>query len=62
MMAERTTLTSKEAALYLGISYWLCLELVKRKELPCIEAGGRKLFRKESLDKWMQTREIESIK
>ena len=31
---KRTTLTMKEAAEYLGISYWLITQLVKRKQIP----------------------------
>ncbi|KNF06975.1 DNA binding domain, excisionase family [Gottschalkia purinilytica] len=57
----RTTMTAKEAAEYLDISYWLILELVKRKEIPCIDLGNRKLFRKHSLNEWMNRKEQESI-
>ena len=32
---KRTTLTAKEAAEYLGISYWLITQLVKRKQFLC---------------------------
>ena len=32
---QRTTLTMKEAAEYLGISYWLINQLVRRKQIPC---------------------------
>ena len=32
---QRTTLTMKEAAEYLGISYWLVNQLVRRKQIPC---------------------------
>ena len=31
---QRTTLTMKEAAEYLGISYWLINQLVRRKQIP----------------------------
>ncbi|NBI07217.1 helix-turn-helix domain-containing protein [Senegalia massiliensis] len=54
---KRATLTAKQAADYIGISYWLILELVKRKRIPCIDLGGRKLFRKKSLDDWMTKEE-----
>lgn len=54
---SRVTLTAKEAATYLGISYWLILELVKRGELNCVKAGGRKLFRQSGLDDWMTRQE-----
>ncbi|OPX88284.1 MAG: Helix-turn-helix domain protein [Pelotomaculum sp. PtaB.Bin104] len=57
----RATLTAKEAAGYLGISYWLLLELVKRKEVPAIHAGRRILFRTASLDAWMDSQEKESV-
>lgn len=53
----RVTLSAKEAAAYLGISYWLILELVKRGELNCVKAGGRKLFRQSGLDAWMAKQE-----
>ena len=42
---KRTTLTAKEAAEYLGISYWLITQLVKRKQIPCSRVGKRILFR-----------------
>lgn len=56
------TMSAKEAALYLGISKWLILELVKRKEVPAIHAGKRVLFRKEILDIWMHGQEVNSVK
>ena len=40
---ERTTLTMKETAEYLGISYWLVNQLVRRKQIPCARVGGRVL-------------------
>lgn len=52
---------AKDAAIYLGISYWLILELTKKREIPFISAGGRKLFRRESLDLWMANREAQSV-
>lgn len=54
---ERITLTAKEASEYLGVSYWLILEMSKRKELPHIRAGKRVLFRKEALLAWMREQE-----
>lgn len=58
----RTTMTAKEAAAYLGISYWLVLELSKQKRLKHVRAGKRVLFRKESLDEWMSLQEELSVK
>lgn len=55
------TLTAKEAAEYLGISYWLILEMTKKKEIPFIACGSRKLFRKEALDSWMAEKEKMSV-
>ncbi len=54
---QAITFTSQQAADYLGISYWLILELVKRKQVPHTNLGRIKLFRKESLDKWMTEQE-----
>ena len=58
---ERTTLTMKEAAEYLGISYWLVTQLVKRKQIPCSRVGGKVLFRKEALDNYLKNQEDASI-
>lgn len=57
----RSTLKAKEAAGYLGISYWLILEMAKRGEIPHIRAGSRVLFRRESLDGWMDEQEQANV-
>lgn len=57
----RTTLTMKETAEYLGVSYWLVTQLVKRKQIPCSRVGGKVLFRKEALDNYLQKQEDVSI-
>ena len=59
---ERSTLKAKEAAAYLGVSYWLLLEMAKRGEVPHIRAGKLVLFRKEALDDWMRQQEQLSIR
>lgn len=59
---ERTTLTMKETAEYLGISYWLVNQLVRRKQIPCARVGGRVLFRVQALDEYLKEREESSIK
>lgn len=59
------TFTAQEAAAYIGVSYWLILELAKRKQIKHIRAGtgrGIVLFRKESLDEWLSSKEDESVK
>lgn len=58
----RSTLKATEAAHYLGISYWLILEMAKRGEIPHIRAGSRVLFRRESLDEWMKNQEQANYK
>lgn len=58
---QRTTLTMKEAAEYLGVSYWLINQLVRRKEVPCSKVGGKFLFRVQILDEYLRNKEQESV-
>ena len=58
---QRTTLTMKEAAEYLGISYWLINQLVRRKEIPCSKVGGKFLFRIKALDDYLSEKEKASM-
>lgn len=58
---QRTTLTMKEAAEYLGISYWLINQLVRRKEIPCSKVGGKFLFRVQVLDEYLSSKKQESV-
>ena len=58
---QRTTLTMKEAAEYLGISYWLINQFVRRKEIPCSKVGGKFLFRVQVLDEYLSSKEQESV-
>ena len=62
LKVQRTTLTMKEAAEYLGISYWLINQLVRRKQIPCSKVGGKFLFRVQALDEYLSSKEKESIK
>ena len=59
---KRTTLTMKETAEYLGISYWLVNQLVRRKQIPCARVGGRVLFRVQTLDEYLKEKEENSIR
>ena len=59
---ERTTLTMKETSEYLGISYWLVNQLVRKKQIPCARVGGRVLFRVQALDEYLKEKEENSIK
>jgi len=58
---QRTTLTMKEASEYLGISYWLINQVVRRKQIPCSKVGGKYLFRVQALDEYLSKMEKESI-
>jgi len=58
---QRTTLTAREASEYLGISYWLITQLVRKKEIPCSRVGGRILFRKDALDFYLTKQEENSL-
>lgn len=55
------TMKAEDAAKYLGVSYWLILEMVKQSKIPYIACGNRKLFRKAALDKWIEDMEASSI-
>ena len=57
----RTILTMKETAEYLGVSYWLVTQLVKRKQIPYCKVGGKYLFRVQALDGYLANMEQESI-
>ena len=59
---QRITLSGKEAAEILGVSYWLILELAKKGEVPHIRMGNRVLFRADSLLKWLKEQEDQSVK
>ena len=46
---ERTTLTMEEVAEYLGISYWLVGQLVRKNELPHLEWVGESYLERKLL-------------
>lgn len=54
------TLKARQAAGYLGISYWKILDMVKKGEIPHIKAGKLVLFRQETLDRWIMEQEAAS--
>ena len=58
---KRTTLTMKEASEYLGISYWLINQLVRKKQIPYCKVGGKYLFRVIALDEYLSNMEQASI-
>jgi len=55
---ESATISAKEAAQFIGVSYWLLLEMVKRGDLRPIRAGRKYLFRRETLDAWMNRQDL----
>ena len=61
MQPQSSTISAKEAAKYLGISYWLLLDLVRRKQIPNIRLENRLLFRVESLEQFLINMEMQSI-
>ena len=54
---ERTTLTMEETAKYMGISYWLLGQQVRKNEIPHFRVGGKVLFRKKVIDNFMEEQE-----
>ena len=58
---DQVTMTAKQTAQYLGISYWKLTMMCKAGEIPHLRAGNRILFRKETLDRWMANQETMSI-
>lgn len=58
---KRTTFTAREAANYLGFGYTVFLETVEQENIPYVANGNRKLFRKQTLDQWMDRKEQESV-
>lgn len=59
---KSTTLSAKEAAKYLGLSYWKLLDMTKKAEIPYVSVGRLKLFRQSTLDLWLADKENSSIK
>lgn len=51
----------KEAAEYLGVSYWLINQLVRKKQIPYCKVGGKYLFRVQALDGYLANMEQELI-
>ena len=58
---QRTTLTMKEASEYLGISYWLINQLVRKKQIPYCKVGAKYLFRAQALDEYLRNMELQSM-
>lgn len=57
---DSKTVNCEEAAKIIGISYWKLLEMCKKGEVPFIAIGKLRLFRVESLEKWLEEKETQS--
>lgn len=55
------TFTLQQGADYIGISYGMLRVMADRGDIPCIRCGNRRLFRKETIDKWIIEQERKSI-
>lgn len=55
------TMTMEEASIYIGISYEKLRLMANSGEVPCISCGRRKLFRKATLDQWMDEQEKKAV-
>jgi len=51
----------KEAAKYLGISLWTLDQETREGKIPHIRIARRVLYRKATLDSWMDQKEKESL-
>ena len=58
---ERTTLTTKEVADYLGISTGLVYTLVRERKIPSVKLGRRILFKIDSVDRWLAQQEAAAL-
>lgn len=57
VLVQRATMTMEEAAHYIGVSYDTMADIARRKMIPHIQTGGRKFFRKDTIDNWMSEQE-----
>jgi len=57
---DAKTVNCQQAAKIIGISYWKLLEMCKKGEIPYIGVGKLRLFRVESLEKWLSEKENQS--
>jgi excisionase family DNA binding protein len=54
MKTEPVYFTTKETAEYLRRSIGAVHNMVYRKQLPVFKLGGRLLFKKEDIDRWIE--------
>ena len=59
-MDERLTLTVKEMAALLGISYKSANELTHRENFPVVNLGRKKIIPREGLERWLLEQHMEA--
>jgi excisionase family DNA binding protein len=57
---ERRFYTSKEIAEILGVSEIWVWRRVRSKELPSYKIGGRRLFKIEEIERWIESQKEEA--
>lgn len=57
---ENIVFTASETAKYLHCHYETVIRMARRKQIPHHRIGRRLLFRKDSLDQWIQAQELRS--
>lgn len=58
---KRTTLTAKEVAEYLGVSVDMIYILAREKKIVHFRIGSRLLFKKDAIDKWIESKMVEGL-
>ncbi len=52
---------TRKAADYLGMSLDTVYYFVSTKQIPHIKLGGRLRFKKDQLDKWIESKQVEVV-
>jgi len=60
-MTEKTRLLPQEAADFIGCGYDKLMQMVRLKQVPHYRIGRRVFFTKESLARWIENMERQSI-
>ncbi len=55
---DKRLFSQKEAAIYLGISYWMLRDLIFRGEIPCVRMKRRVLLDLVDLDAYIDKSKI----
>jgi len=58
---ERQTLTAREISIYLGVSTHFIYKLVRQQKIPNAKIGSRVLFKKNTIDNWINELERNSV-